>query len=409
MSGIGCSPAILAVAAHITRRHAARAKPVKHLSYFSTLIVGLLILISACDKADTATRQSDFAVLAQQVDGYTEARPGRILSFPADHGPHPDYRIEWWYLTANLSAPENESYGVQWTLFRVAINPTTPQEAENQSSGEQLFMAHVGITTPTEHLSFQRYAHGGEDNQFSRAGVIAVPFSAWLDDWVIESSGHDWLPMEVRAKQDNQGFHLKLRSDMPPILQGDAGFSQKHIDGGGSHYYSQPFLKASGELTLNGKIIPVSGNAWLDREWGSQFLQADQVGWDWFSLHLDNGEKLMLFQLRQQAGKHSTENFIHGSLIHSDGTSTPLDQQQIQLEVLDETRVNDRSLPLKWQIRLPQIGRQLNIEALHPEQWMDVDFPYWEGVVRVNGSGPENSGRGYMELTGYAKPTGKVD
>jgi predicted secreted hydrolase len=382
---------------------------VRYPPYSRVFIVALLVLMTACDKADTATRQSDFAVLAQQVSGYTEARPGRILSFPADHGAHPDYRIEWWYLTANLSGPDNEPYGVQWTLFRVAVNPTTPQKAEKQSSGEQLFMAHVGITTPTDHLSFQRYAHGGENNQSARAGVIAVPFAAWLDDWVLESSGRDWLPMEVRAKQDNQAFHLELRSDMPPLLQGDAGFSQKHIDGGGSHYYSQPFLKASGELSLNGKIIPVSGNAWLDREWGSQFLQADQVGWDWFSLHLDSGEKLMLFQLRQQADEKSRGNFIHGSLIQADGTRTLLDQRQIQLKVLNETWVNDRSLPLKWQIKLPQINRQFNIEASHPDQWMDVDFPYWEGVVRVVGSGPENSGRGYMELTGYAKRTGKVD
>ncbi len=270
-------------------------------------------------------------------------------------------------------------------------------------------MAHMAITTPVEHVSFQRYARGAENNQFARTGVIAQPFSAWLDDWILESTGTGWLPLEVHARQDNDAFNLQLQSDMPLVLQGDMGFSQKNTDGGGSYYYSQPFLKATGELTLNGKTIPVSGDAWLDREWGSQFLQRDQVGWDWFSLHLDNGEKLMLFQLRQPAGAKSGGNFVHGSLVSKEGIKTRLDPAQIQLSVLHEASVRGRSLPLEWRIELPQVKRQFTIEALHPDQWMDVDFPYWEGVVKVNGNGPENSGRGYMELTGYPANATQAD
>ena len=262
-------------------------------------------------------------------------------------------------------------------------------------------MAHMAITTADDHVSFQRYSRGAEKTQAARAGVTTSPFSAWLDDWVLESTGTDWLPMVVKARQGDYALHLQLQGDKPLVLQGDAGFSQKHADGGGTYYYSQPFLKASGELTIDGQAIPVTGEAWLDREWGSQFLQADQAGWDWFSLHLDNGDKLMLFQLRQRDGEKVGNNFTHGSLIAANGSKTLLDPEQIQLKVLGKTVVMGRTLPLQWRIELPQIGRQLYIKALHPSQWMDVDFPYWEGAVSVSGSGPENRGRGYMELTGY--------
>lgn len=366
-------------------------------------VVLIVLLISACEPPDTSERPSDFAVLAQQVDGFKQAKPGNGLSFPADHGAHPDFRIEWWYLTANLTDAVGEPYGIQWTLFRVGVEPALQKSIENSSQNSQLFMAHMAITTPTTHLSFQRYADGIANDPSARAGVTVSPFSAWLDDWTLKSTATGWLPLEVHAKQGNDAFRLRLESDMPPILQGDAGFSQKHVDGGGSYYYSQPFLKAKGELTLDGQTIPVAGDAWLDREWGSQFLQQDQAGWDWFSLHLKNGEKLMLFQLRQSPGINSEGHFIYGNLINKDGTNTRLDPRQISLEVMSETAINGRSLPMQWQISLPQINRQMTIDALHTDQWMDVDFPYWEGVVTVNGKGPENSGRGYMELTGYSK------
>jgi predicted secreted hydrolase len=234
----------------------------------------------------------------------------------------------------------------------------------------------------------------------SRAGVTVEPFSAWLDDWELRSTGAGWLPLEVRARQDDNAMHLQLRGTAPLVLQGEAGFSAKHADGGGSYYYSQPFLEASGQLTIAGEVIPVEGDAWLDREWSSQFLQRGQSGWDWFSLHLDNGEKLMLFQVR---GKPGVENYLQGNLMAPDGSATPLDPGRIELEVVQTSRVAGRDLPLHWRVSLPQIGRQFDIRATIEDQWMMVDFPYWEGTVTVNGSGPENRGKGYMELTGYPR------
>jgi predicted secreted hydrolase len=378
---------------------------VKRCRHPFTVLLAALFLATACDSGEDQLKGSDFAVLTQHADAYQQAKPGQALSFPRDHGPHPGFRIEWWYLTANLNDVEGKPYGAQWTLFRLAVEPPGTLEPGSNWQRNQIFMAHMAITTPDDHVSFQRYARGAANLSLARAGIDARPFSARLDDWILQSTGTDWLPLEVQARQDEYALHLKLQSDAAPILQGDRGFSQKHPDGGGSFYYSQPFLKAIGELTVAGQTIPVSGEAWLDREWGSQFLQTDQVGWDWFSLHLESGEKLMLFQLRQKPGINPDSNFLYGSLIAPDGSTRPLDTDQIKLAVLQESVVMGRNLPVRWRIELPSINRYLKVEALHSDQWMDVDFPYWEGVVAVNGDGPQNNGQGYMELTGYPANT----
>lgn len=368
----------------------------------TTVLCTQLFVTSGCGPTETPAQDSGLAVLARSADAYAQARPGQPLIFPRDHGPHPDFRIEWWYLTANLRDPAGLHYGAQWTLFRLAVKPQSTNETDGISrKNNQVYMAHMAITTPTGHLSFQRYARGTERISESRAGATARPFAAWLDDWNLRSTGDDWLPLAVSARQADNSMQLQLHSGAPLILQGDSGFSAKHADGGGSYYYSQPFLNASGHLTIAGQVVPVKGDAWLDREWSSQFLQREQVGWDWFSLHLESGEKLMLFQVRRQPGQEGVENFLYGNLMKPDGSTTPLDPGQIKLTPLQKSRVAGRGLPLRWRVLLPQIGREFEIHTEVPDQWMDVDFPYWEGVVIVSGSGPGNRGEGYMELTGY--------
>ncbi|MDT8318952.1 MAG: lipocalin-like domain-containing protein [Xanthomonadales bacterium] len=357
------------------------------------------VLLGACEPTPAPGEPGGLAVLAQSAEGFAQAQPDDALQFPRDHGSHPDYRIEWWYVTANLEDDEGRPYGAQWTLFRFAVQPPGSWEPESPWQSEQVFMAHMAITTPAEHFAFQRYARGGDHRGIAQAGVTARPFAAWLDDWSLRSSEGNWLPLELRAAQNGFGLRLRLESDRPPLLQGEAGFSQKHPDGGGSWYYSQPFLKARGELRIDGQPVPVRGQAWLDREWSSQFLQSDQAGWDWFALHLESGEKLMLFRLRARDGG---ADFRHGVLIGPDGSRQTLEPSRIGLQPLHETAVAGRSLPLHWRIDLPEIGRSLEVEALHPAQWLDVDFPYWEGVVSVSGESPGSRGRGYLELTGFS-------
>lgn len=360
------------------------------------LLMAVALLQAACGPAE-APDTRDLALLAQGAEGFAEARPGTRPNFPRDHGAHPDYRIEWWYLTANLQDAGGSAYGAQWTLFRFADRPAGDAPVANPWQTPQIFMAHFALTTPDDHAAFQRYARGGDHAGLARAGARAEPFAAWLDDWMLRSSGDAWLPLEVRAAEDGYALSLRLETDQGLVLQGDNGFSQKHPGGGGSWYYSQPFLKASGELEFDGRRVDVSGQAWLDREWSSQFLQPDQTGWDWFALHLDSGEKLMLFQLRGRDGAH----YRHATLISPDGGRLVLDPERLELTILEEVPVAGRQLPLHWRLGLPAIRRTLEVHALHPRQWMDLDFPYWEGAVAVEGEGPGSRGRGYLELTGY--------
>jgi len=361
----------------------------------------VMLMATGCGPGETPVQNNDFAVLAQSAEDYTPARPGQALTFPRDHGAHPGFRIEWWYLTANLESPDGKTFGAQWTLFRLAVQPPQAREPGNALKSKQVYMGHFAITTPENHVAFQRYSRGGERDRLARSGVEAAPFVAWLDDWVMRSTGAALLPMEVFARQDDYSIRFNLDGNSPLVLHGDAGFSQKHPNGGGSYYYSQPFLAVNGELEVAGKHIPVTGQAWLDREWSSQFLQGRQEGWDWFSLHLENGEKLTLFQLRQPGALNTDEAFRYGLLMRPDGGTVPLDPEKIKLSVLSTTPVAGRQLPLSWRIELPQLKRTIDIKALHPDQWMDVDFPYWEGAITASGEGPGSRGLGYMELTGY--------
>ena len=152
-----------------------------------TVLTVSTLLLCGCGRDEPPVQGSSLAVLAQHAESYAQARPGQPLVFPRDHGAHPGYRIEWWYLTANLNDAGGQNYGTQWTLFRLAAQAPGEPEAGNagqnvpQQTG-QVFMAHVAITTPDSHVSFQRYARGGQDQATSRAGVTAEPFSAWLDD-----------------------------------------------------------------------------------------------------------------------------------------------------------------------------------------------------------------------------------
>ena len=362
----------------------------------------LALLLTACGADEPGQGAQDFAILAQAAEGYEQASPGRRIEFPADHGAHPEYRIEWWYLTANLEDAEGRPHGAQWTLFRTALRPPGDTELQNPWQTGQVYMAHFALTWPGGHRGFQRYARGGDHDGEAQAAVHARPFAAWLDDWSLASTGEAWLPLEARAAQDGFAMQLNLGSDRPPVLQGEGGFSQKHPGGGGSHYYSQPFLEASGWLEIEGRRVEVSGQAWLDREWSSQFLQADQQGWDWIALHLESGEKLMLFQLRPQAGS-SAGAYRHAVLIGADGGKREIGPGELELEPSRHEKVAGRRLPLVWEIRLPTLDRELTVEALHRDQWMDVDFPYWEGAVTVSGDSLGERGVGYMELTGYPK------
>lgn len=343
------------------------------------------------------------------ADSFAQARPGSRLTFPQDHGPHSDYRIEWWYLTANLKAEDGRPFGVQWTLFRQALAPDDRSKRGYEESPQrvwqsrQLWMAHAALSTPHEHFFAERFARGmtlPENN--GQAGVNAAPFSAWIDNWSLEAKRptEGFEQLIVNADGDNFGYRLELIAEGPLVRHGQSGFSQKSADGQGSMYYSQPFFRVTGEVVLDGEPIEVSGRAWLDREWSSQLLGPTQSGWDWFSLHLDSGDKLMAFRLRggTRDDRHSNGHYLSGSWISAEGEVTPLSGDELRLTPLEHSDVAGRRLPTIWRVEVPRHGLDVEVLARHPNQWMGTSFAYWEGMVTVEGS---QAGEGYLEMTGY--------
>lgn len=325
-----------------------------------------------------------FAGLGRDADGFARPAPAPRFDFPADHGPHPDYRIEWWYLTANLEAADGTPYGLQWTLFRSAL---APGEAPGWDS-PQIWFAHAAVTSADIHLVAERVARGG----IGQAGVTPAPFRAWIDDW--EMAGDTFDAMRLRASGPAFAYDMTLDAQGPLVFHGDGGYSVKSERGQASYYYSQPFFAIEGVLRLADGEVAVRGQAWLDREWSSQPLAADQSGWDWFSLSFEGGEKLMGFRLREDGG----EDFTSGTWIAADGRSTALAPGAFRATPLDRAEVAGRSMPVQWRVEVPGRGLDLQVRALNPAAWMDVAPAYWEGPVTVAGS---HEGRGYLEMTGH--------
>lgn len=350
-------------------------------------LLGAALLLAACEPAPAPSRS--FAGLGEQAAGFAPVERGRPLQFPADHGAHPGFRIEWWYVTANLRDEQGRDWGVQWTLFRSALRsgPASPGW-----SSPDLWMGHAALTGPFGHRLGETLARGG----IGQAGVEAQPFRAWIDDWSLRSTAGEGLQhLQMQASGDGFRYRLQLDSDGPLVLHGEEGYSEKSGRGQASWYYSQPFYRVAGEIEHAGQRYAVNGQAWLDREWSSQPLAADQQGWDWFSLHLDGGAKLMLFRVRQADGEH----FQAGTWIAADGRSVALRGAQIRLDELAWTgQSNGRRVPTRWRVQVADHGVDVEAAAVQPHAWMTTRYPYWEGPVQLSGS---PGGRGYLEMTGY--------
>lgn len=325
-----------------------------------------------------------FAGLGTDADGFAIPSRDHAITFPEDHGAHPEFRIEWWYVTATLEGPDGTPMGMQWTLFRSAL---APEERDGWDS-PQIWMAHAALTTAEAHYVAERLARGGT----GQAGVRAEPFHAWIDEW--EMTGPTLNNVALRAGGAGFSYDLALSASKPFVFQGDEGYSVKSREGQASYYYSQPFYEVTGTVTLPAGNVPVTGRAWLDREWSSQPLSETQTGWDWFSLFFDDGNRLMGFRLRDSAGAP----FTSGTWIEADGMPTPFSDGVLIVTPLGEHQVAGRALPVRWRLELPERGVDVEIEALNPDAWMGTRFPYWEGPISIEGS---HDGRGYLEMTGY--------
>ena len=327
-----------------------------------------------------------YAGLATDAEGFAAVTPPARLAFPRDHGPHPDFRIEWWYVTADLEGPDGTPYGIQWTLFRQAMAPGDRPGWESP----QVWMAHAAATSATDHRFAETFARGG----VGQAGVALSPFRAVIDDWSMTGPDDSLAALTLCAEGKGFAYDLHLATDRPPVPQGDNGYSVKSARGQASYYYSQPFYAVTGTLTLDGRAVPVTGQGWLDREWSSQPLTADQDGWDWFALHLGTGEKVMVYRLRNSDGSA----WLAGTWIAPDGTPDPLPRDAITATPTAWTEVAGRRLPAGWHLAISPAGLAVDIAPLNPQSWMGTAYAYWEGPIAFTGT---HSGRGYLEMTGY--------
>ena len=379
-----------------------------------------LAILSGCERAarpppqqdaDSALAGGRLAVLrgGVQSQSFAQALAPRAFSFPADFGPHREFRHEWWYLTGQLHARSGEDFGFELTFFRLALAagaaPSGP--AVSRWRTQQIYAAHFAITDlGARRFKFaQRYAR----EALGIAGAQAAPFKVWLDDWSLSedgATGNALRPSWVLHAQDaDDAIALHAQALMAPVLNGDRGLSVKASEpGAASYYYSIPRLSLAGQLMRGGRPLQVEGSAWLDREWGSGGLGKTEVGWDWFALNLADGSAFMFYSLRDQAGNRDPHSA--GTWIGSDGTARPLASSDVHIEVLDEwSSPHGGRYPARWRIRIASLAVSLEVAPLLPDQELDTRPRYWEGAVSVTGTGAARSlgGRGYVELVGYAR------
>ncbi|MBB5210486.1 lipocalin-like domain-containing protein [Microbulbifer hydrolyticus] len=349
------------------------------------LLAALLFLVACSDDPDGKT---SIAALTDPPEGFRQATPGMTINLPEDMGPHPAFRLEWWYLTANLKSADGQRFGVQWTLFRNGIRPGPFAGDGRGWQRNELWLAHAALSRPDEHRFADRAARGGT----GQAGVTAQPFSVWIDHWKLQSQTKDTWELHVDGEDFN--YRLKIQPQFPAVLNGERGFSAKSSGGGGSMYFSHPLQIIGGVVELHGEKFEVSGQGWFDREWSSQYLKPDQRGWDWMALHLDDGRHLMLFRVRGE------DDFYSGTLVSEDGRSRTLSVDEFSLmpEEYRASRFGD--VPVVWQLRVPSVSLNLTIRSWPGDYWNPGTLGYWEGPVTVSGS---HTGEGYLEMTGYEK------
>ena len=356
-----------------------------------------------------------------------KADPDYRMSFPQDHGTHDQFDIEWWYLTANLQDEAGDPYGLQWTLFRFKNSRPRSSQAEGNNSSsslknspvmlnestvsldkkwhnDQIYMAHASIHSLDTHWFSEKFARGGVGN----AGLTALPLNLFIDDWQwLNSDGDTGLfPSTLTfsatdtSKPNAEAIATFTLNQTGPLVQhGDNGFSVKSNSGHASHYYSAPFISIEGELTqaidtVTTTPIKLKGQAWFDKEWTSQLLDTGTQGWDWVSLHLDDGNKIMAFRMRLK----NQDDYVTGSYITSTGEQITLQPGDLMLQPVSVKKVDGRQLPLIWKLIIPSKKIDLTISTLKDKQWNNAAVPYYEGMVKIEGS---HGGVGFLELTGY--------
>ena len=357
-------------------------------------------------------------VLAGAVAAQTpwkEATAGYTYSFPRDHASHPDYKIEWWYYTGNVKAKDGRRFGYQATFFRIGIDPAPANPSK--WAIRDLFMTHLAISDPAgrRHRYAEKLSRGGP----GFAGAATDRYRVWNDDWSATLAGTrdsgSGIRHLLKASSPQVAIDLTLEEGKAPVIHGIGGISQKGAQAGNaSHYYSLTRMPTRGSITVDGERFEVTGDSWMDHEFGTSFLEPGQRGWDWLSIQLSDGRELMLYQLRRDDGSRDPRS--SGTLVGADGKTKHLDVNAFTLTPGRATfkSKNGAVYPTEWSISIPaekldlKVTTPLNDQELALERSTGV--AYWEGAIDVSGAaaGKPISGAGYLEMTGYFGSLGRV-
>lgn len=342
---------------------------------------------------------------ATQNDGpFQPALPGYKYEFPRDYFNHPEYQTEWWYYTGNVKASNGRRFGFELTFFRQGVGRDTGKNGTWDV--RDVYLAHLALSD----LDGERFYHQERTNRAGPgiAGASQKAERIWNGNWSVE-----WKEggQELRAVSQEFLLDLQLRAEKPPVINGKDGVSQK-AEGAGraSHYISLTRLDTAGKMTLGGKEFEVRGLAWMDHEFFTQQLDANQTGWDWVSVQLDDKTELMLFRIRRADG--ALDPYSAGTYVDAAGNAEHLEQKDFRLEPdgrVWTSPITEARYPIQWRIVVPKLGMQLEITTNLRDQELPGDEEsvptYWEGAIEVEGrrGTTDTRGSGYLEMTGYTK------
>jgi predicted secreted hydrolase len=363
----------------------------------------MLALVPALAAATVAAQVDVTDLLGgRPAPGFARAMAPIAFSFPEDHGPHPEFRSEWWYFTGNLAAANGRHFGFQLTFFRVALSPISAPRASAWAMN-QAWMAHFALTD-SEAGRFHAAERLGR-GALGIAGAEASPFRVWVADWqATGGTPADAFPLRLRASDGDVAVEIELSAMKPLVLQGDQGWDRKGPEpGNASYYYAHTRLAAEGSVHTRDARFEVTGTAWMDREWSTSALGANLAGWEWLSLQLSDGRDLMLYRLRRKDG--GVGAFSKGALMLPDGTRIALSAREFTLRPRRwwSSPSTGVRYPVAWSIEVPALQLALEIETRLDDQELDLSVRYWEGAVHADGraGGETVTGRGYLELAGY--------
>ena len=339
---------------------------------------------------------------------FQPATAGYRYEFPRDHGSHPTYRTEWWYYTGHLQSKSGRAFGFELTFFRRGVPPDKIKTLPSKWSVKDLYLAHFAVTDITGkrfHFS-EKFSREG----LGKAGADESRLRVWIDDWRAEAATDAIGAHTLVAHDKTHTLTLTLQPAKPLVTHGAAGISRKGKEvGQASHYYSFTRLTTTGSLTIDGEQFEVTGLTWMDHEFGSSELGAEQVGWDWFSIQLEDNTELMLYRMRRKDG--SSDQASSGTFVSPDGRTRHLEVTDFQIESTATWTSSESkaTYPSRWKLTFPSLDLTLDVTPLVADQELrtsrSTKVSYWEGAVAVTGTkhGKPIKGQGYVELTGYAE------